>query len=50
MTSLVIAYTLNLLDYLLTAYWVYLYGTEVEANPLMRWCYPDIKMHVKGVL
>lgn len=36
-----IAYALNLLDYLLTAYWVNLYGTEVEANPLMRWAFEN---------
>ena len=39
MVSLVIAYALNLLDYAITAYWVTLYGTEVEANPLMRWAF-----------
>jgi hypothetical protein len=41
MVSLVIAYALNLLDYLLTAYWVNLYGTEVEANPFMRWAFEN---------
>lgn len=41
MTALLIAYALNLLDYALTAYWVNLYGTEVEANPLMRWCFEN---------
>lgn len=41
MTALLIAYTLNLLDYLITAYWVRLYGTEIEANPLMRWAFEN---------
>ena len=41
MVSLVIAYILNLLDYLLTAYWVSLYGTDIEANPLMRWAFEN---------
>jgi hypothetical protein len=41
MTALLIAYILNLLDYALTAYWVNLYGTEIEANPLMRWCFEN---------
>lgn len=36
MAGLVVAYILNLLDYLITAYWVELYGTSIEANPLMR--------------
>ena len=37
MTALLIAYALNVIDYAITAYWVNLYGTEIEANPLMRW-------------
>ena len=36
MTALLIAYALNIIDYALTAYWVNLYGTDIEANPLMR--------------
>lgn len=41
MTPLLIAYLLNLLDYALTAYRVNLYGTEIEANPLMRWAFEN---------
>lgn len=41
MTALLISYALNLLDYLLTAYWVNLYGTEIEGNPFMRWCFEN---------
>lgn len=55
MVSLVIAYALNLLDYLLTAYWVRLYGTSIEANPLMRWCFENhcawaVKIFAVGAL
>lgn len=38
---ILIAYILNLHDYLITAYWVCLYGTDIEANPLMRWCFEN---------
>ena len=41
MTALLIAYALNIIDYALTAYWVNLYGTEIEANPLMRWVFEN---------
>lgn len=41
MTALLIAYALNIIDYALTAYWVNLYGTEIEANPLMRWAFEN---------
>ena len=45
---LLIGYLLNIIDYALTAYWVKLYGTEVEANPLMRWYFEhDIAWAVK---
>ena len=48
MIPLIIAYILNLLDYAITAYWVSLCGTEIEANPLMRWCFEnDIAWAVK---
>lgn len=54
MVSLVIAYLLNLLDYAITAYWVNLYGTEIEGNPLMRWCFEnhcawEVKIFAVGV-
>ena len=39
--SLIIAYLLNILDYLFTAYWVNLYGSEIEVNPFMRWCFEN---------
>ena len=38
---ILIAYLLNLIDYLFTAYWVNLYGTEIEGNPLMRWAFEN---------
>lgn len=41
MIPLVIAYLLNIADYLFTAYWVRLYGTDIEANLLMRWCFEN---------
>lgn len=41
MSILFIAYALNVLDYALTAYWVRLYGTDIEANPLMRWAFEN---------
>ena len=41
MTALLIAYALNVLDYAITAYWVRLYGTSIEANPLMRWSFEN---------
>ena len=41
MTALLIAYGLNIIDYLITLRWVNLYGTEMEANPLMRWCFEN---------
>lgn len=55
MAGLVVAYILNLLDYLITAYWVSLYGTEVEGNPLMRWAFENniawaVKIFAVGAL
>lgn len=48
MTTLLIAYALNVLDYFITAYWVSLYGAEIEANPFMRWAFEnDIAWAVK---
>ena len=41
MTALLIAYALNIIDYAFTAYWVNLYGTDIEANPLMRWAFEN---------
>lgn len=54
MIPLVIAYALNVIDYLITAYWVTLYGTEVEGNPLMRWAFENniawaVKIFAVGV-
>lgn len=52
---LLIAYLLNLIDYAVTAYWVNLYGTEIEANPLMRRAFENdcawaVKIFGVGVL
>lgn len=55
MTALLIAYALNVIDYAITAYWVKLYGTEIEANPLMRWAFENnvawaVKIFAVGAL
>lgn len=48
MVALLIAYVLNVIDYLFTAHWVNLYGAEIEANPFMRWAFErDIAWAVK---
>jgi hypothetical protein len=35
--TLIIAYLLNIIDYIFTSYWVSLYGISIEGNPLGRW-------------
>ena len=55
MTALLIAYALNIIDYLITLRWVNLYGTEIEANPLMRWAFENdcawaVKIFAVGAL
>ena len=55
MICLIIAYTLNVIDYLFTAYWVRLYGIEIEANPIARWLFTHdlawaVKILAEGVL
>ena len=52
---LLIAYLLNIVDYLFTAHWVRLYGLEIEANPIGRWMFENniagaFKILVVGVL
>lgn len=37
MLNLLIAYIINILDYIFTAHWARLYGIEIEANPFGRW-------------
>lgn len=45
---LFITYTLNVIDYVFTAYWIRLYGIEVELNPIFRWMFEhDIAWAVK---
>ena len=39
MTPLIIAYILNIIDYLFTSHWVNLYGINIEGNPLGRWLF-----------
>ena len=39
MIRLLIAYILNIIDYLFTIYWVKLYGTDIEANPVGQWMF-----------
>lgn len=36
-----IAYLLNIIDYLFTAYWVHKFGIEIEANPIGRWMFEN---------
>ena len=38
---LIIAYLLNIIDYLFTAYWVHKFGIEIEANPIGRWMFEN---------
>lgn len=54
MVALLIAYVLNVIDYLFTAYWVNLYGAEIEANPFMRYMFENnmawiVKIFAVGV-
>lgn len=39
MIPLIIAYGLNIIDYIFTAYWVHNYGVEIEGNPFGRWLF-----------
>lgn len=36
---LIIAYLLNIIDYLFTAHWVNMFGIDIEANPIGRWMF-----------
>ena len=38
---LIIAYLLNLIDYLFTAYWVHKFGIEIEGSPIGRWMFEN---------
>lgn len=39
MLSLIIAYILNIIDYIFTAHWIKLYGIDIEANPIALWMF-----------
>lgn len=39
MIPLIIAYILNIADYIFTARWIRKFGVEIEANPLARWMF-----------
>lgn len=39
--TLIIAYLLNIIDYLFTAHWVNLYGISIEGNPIGRWLFEN---------
>lgn len=39
MIPLIIAYILNIIDYIFTARWVRKFGAEIEANPIGRWMF-----------
>jgi hypothetical protein len=41
MPYLITAYLLNIIDYIFTAYWVYKFGLEIEANPIGRWMFEN---------
>ena len=53
--TLIIAYLLNIIDYLFTSHWVNLYGLSVEGNPFGKWLFEYnvagvFKIGVAGVL
>ena len=53
--TLLIAYILNIIDYLFTAAWVKLYGIEIEGNPLGRWMFENnlagiVKFFIVGIV
>ena len=55
MITLIIAYVLNIVDYVFTSYWVKHYGIGVETNPFGRWLFENgvaglFKIGVVGVL
>lgn len=39
MILLIITYILNIIDYLFTAYWIKLYGLEIELNIFAQWLF-----------
>lgn len=39
--TLLIAYGLNIIDYLFTRHWVNLYGIDIEGNPFGRWLFEN---------
>lgn len=39
--ALLIAYLLNIIDYLFTRHWVNLYGLSAEGNPFGRWLFEN---------
>lgn len=39
MMYLIIAYILNIVDYIFTAHWVHNFGIEIEANPFGQWMF-----------
>lgn len=52
---LLITYILNVIDYIFTAYWIRIYGLEIEANPIARWLFEHdiagvIKIGIIGII
>lgn len=45
--TLLLAYTLNIIDYLFTSHWVNLYGLSAEGNPFGRWLFEN---NVAGIV
>lgn len=39
MMQVIIAYLLNIIDYIFTDHWVRKFGIKIEANPIGRWLY-----------
>lgn len=55
MIPLVIAYILNIIDYIFTSHWVRKFGIDIEANPFGRWMFENnvawlFKIVISGIL
>lgn len=41
MIKIIIAYILNIIDYIFTTHWVRKFGIKIEANPIGRWMFEN---------
>jgi hypothetical protein len=41
MIYLIIAYILNVIDYIFTSYWIAKFGIDIEVNPIGRWMFEN---------